>query len=41
MGASCAALLNSLKILAGIDDRVNLISPNILAPIQHLKVERE
>ncbi len=39
MGASCAALLNSLKALAGIDDKVNLIAPMVLAPIQHLKVE--
>ena len=39
MGASCAALLNSLKALAGIRDSVNLISPMVLAPIQHLKVE--
>ena len=39
MGASCAALLNALKLLAGIDDKVNLISPMVLAPIQHLKVE--
>lgn len=39
MGASCAALLNALKTLAGIDDKVNLISPMVLAPIQHLKVE--
>ena len=34
-----AALLNALKRLAGIDDKVNLISPMVLAPIQHLKVE--
>ena len=39
MGASCAALLNALKLLAGIDDKVNLIAPMVLAPIQHLKVE--
>ena len=39
MGASCAALLNSLKALAGIDDKVNLSAPMVLAPIQHLKVE--
>ena len=39
MGASCAALLNSLKTLANIRDNVNLISPMVLAPIQHLKVE--
>ena len=39
MGASCAALLNALKTLAGIHDKVNLIAPMVLAPIQHLKVE--
>lgn len=39
MGASCAALLNALKALAGIRDSVNLISSMVLAPIQHLKVE--
>ena len=39
MGASCAALLNALKALAGIRDSVNLIHPMVLAPIQHLKVE--
>jgi len=39
MGASCAALLNSLKYLAGIADQVKLISPTVLQPITHLKVE--
>jgi len=39
MGASCAALLNALKYLAGIADQVNLISPAVLEPITHLKVE--
>ena len=39
MGASCAALLNSLKHLAGIADQVDLISPAVLEPITHLKVE--
>ena len=39
MGAACAALLNAIKLSAGIDDRVNLISPMVLAPIQHLKIE--
>ena len=36
MGASCAALLNSLKYLAGIADQVKLISPTVLQPITHL-----
>ena len=39
MGASCAALLNALKYLAGIPDEVKLISPEVLEPITHLKVE--
>ncbi len=38
LGASSALLLNALKILAGIDDEVHLISPTIIEPIQHLKV---
>ena len=39
MGASCAAMLNALKYLAGIADRVKLISPAVLEPITHLQVE--
>ena len=39
MGASCAALLNALKHLAGIGHEVKLISPTVLEPITHLKVE--
>ena len=38
LGASSAALLNALKYLAGIDDKVLLISPVIIEPIQKLKV---
>jgi len=38
LGASSAALLNALKYLAGIGDRVPLISPAIIEPIQKLKV---
>ena len=30
-------LLNSLKILAGIPDDINLISPTVIEPIQKLK----
>ncbi len=37
LGASSAALLNALKALAGIPDEKNIISPEILAPIQTLK----
>ena len=39
LGASSACLLNALKCLGGIPDDVLLISPNIIEPIQHLKVE--
>lgn len=38
LGASSAALLNALKYLARIDDRVPLISPVVIEPIQRLKV---
>ena len=39
LGASSAALLNALKTLAGIDDSIDVISPEILEPIQRLKVD--
>ncbi len=39
LGASAALLLNALKKLAGIDDEVKLISPDIITPVQHLKVD--
>ena len=39
LGASSAALLNALKALAGIDKEEDIISPEILAPIQVLKTE--
>ena len=38
LGASAAALLNALKVLGGIDDEIELISPTIIEPIQRLKV---
>ena len=38
LGASSALLLNALKYLAGIEKKVNLISPTIIEPIQDLKV---
>ena len=38
LGATSAALLNALKIMADIDDRIDLISPEILEPITNLKV---
>ena len=39
LGASSACLMNALKALAGIDKKLLLITPNIIQPIQHLKVE--
>ncbi|MBO5317078.1 MAG: DUF1846 domain-containing protein [Oscillospiraceae bacterium] len=39
LGASSALLLNALKALAGIDDELHLISPKVIDPIQHLKVD--
>ena len=39
LGASSAALLNALKAVAGIPDDVDIISPEIIAPIQVLKTE--
>ncbi|MBE5807575.1 MAG: DUF1846 domain-containing protein [Clostridiales bacterium] len=39
LGASSAALLNALKTLAGIPDEIKLISPQVIQPIQHLKVD--
>lgn len=38
LGPSSAALLNALKVLAGIDHNIPLISPKVLEPIQDLKV---
>ncbi len=39
LGASSALLLNALKTLAGLPDEMHLISPVVLDPIQHLKVD--
>ena len=39
LGASAALLLNTLKYLAKIDKKIFLLSPNIVAPMQELKVE--
>lgn len=39
LGAASALLLNSLKILAGIPKKVNLIAPEIIEPVQKLKTE--
>ena len=39
LGASAALLLNALKALGGIPDGLHLISPKVIDPIQHLKVD--
>lgn len=39
LGASSALLLNALKILGKMPDELHLISPVVLDPIQHLKVD--
>lgn len=39
LGATCAALLNAIKVLAGIDDSIKLVSPEAIAPIQLLKTD--
>ena len=39
LGAASALLLNALKSLAGMQDNLYLISPVVLDPIQHLKVD--
>lgn len=38
LGAGSAVILNTLKALAGIDDKVELISPSVIRPVQQLKV---
>ncbi len=38
LGASSAALLNALKEIAGIADEVHLISPEVIEPLQNLKI---
>ena len=39
LGASAALLLNALKALGDISDEMHLISPKVIDPIQHLKVD--
>ncbi len=39
LGACAALLLNGLKYLAGLEDELHLISPSVIDPIQHLKVD--
>lgn len=38
LGASSAMMLNALKVLAGLDDDVLLMSPEVIEPIQSLKL---
>ncbi|MBQ2941051.1 MAG: DUF1846 domain-containing protein [Clostridia bacterium] len=38
LGASSAALLNALKEITGIEDDVHLISPEVIEPLQNLKI---
>ena len=39
LGACSALLLNALKALAGLPDELHLIAPEVIGPIQHLKVD--
>ena len=39
LGASSAALLNALKVIAGIDDNIKLISQSVIEPVCRLKTE--
>jgi Uncharacterized protein conserved in bacteria len=39
LGASSALLLNALKLMANIPDERHLISPDVIEPIQRLKVD--
>ncbi len=38
LGASSAALLNALKEVTGLDDEIHLISPEVIEPLQNLKI---
>lgn len=39
LGAPAAVILNALKVLGGINDEIELISPAVIEPVQHLKVD--
>ena len=39
LGSSAAVLMNALKALARIRDKLHIIAPAAIAPIQHLKVD--
>ncbi|MBO5867193.1 MAG: DUF1846 family protein, partial [Clostridia bacterium] len=38
VGAASSCLLNALKVLGGIGDEVKLLSPEVIEPVQRLKV---
>ena len=40
LGPSAAMLLNAVKLLAGIDDGLNLLPPSIIAPISDMKTKQ-
>ena len=39
LGACSAVILNSIKVLGGVNDAIDLISPNYIEPMQKLKVQ--
>ena len=39
LGACAAVMMNALKALAGLPDELHLIAPEVIGPIQHLKVD--
>lgn len=39
LGAASAALINAMKYVNGFSDETLLLSPNIIEPVQHLKVD--
>ncbi len=39
LGASSAVLINAIKVLSGIDKEIDIISHQVLEPVQKLKVE--
>ena len=39
LGASSAVLINAIKVLAGIDKEIDIISHDVLEPVQKLKIE--
>ena len=39
LGASSAVLVNAIKVIAGIDKDIDIISHEVLEPVQRLKIE--